>query len=121
MRTVALSRHRGMQKLGPYRLLYGCLISWPYPPHTTVSVLKVVDVILVATEYKFKHLLASEVYGLLYVAFNVSFFCLAPQDQRVLYSILDWGKNAGAAAGTSIFLMVVFVPVSSLLFYAIFT
>lgn len=74
----------------------------------------------VATEYNFKQLWASEIYGLIYVAFNVSFFYLGPEDEKVIYDILDWGEDPGTAATFAIVILLVLVPLFGFVHYGVF-
>lgn len=55
-----------------------------------VSDSKLVDQVLVADEFKFRHIIFGQIYGTIYLAFNVGWYYLAPREERLIYAILDW-------------------------------
>lgn len=81
---------------------------------------QVLDVMLVATEFKLKQFLATEAFGFVYIAFNIAFFLLAEGDDRVIYNILDWGDSLQSAIVFTLVLLFILVPVFSVFYLGVF-
>lgn len=78
-----------------------------------------VDMLLVATEYKLRQVFACELFGIVYIIFNLLFFVFADEEDRVIYSVLDWEDPLSAilfAAG----LVVILVPGFAIVFLGIY-
>ncbi|CBJ25727.1 conserved unknown protein [Ectocarpus siliculosus] len=51
------------------------------------------DQFLVADEFKLRYILFPQAFGVIYLFFNVGWYYLAPDDDRLIYIILDWEDN----------------------------
>lgn len=63
---------------------------------------------------------ASFAFSVTYVAFNIVWFLTAPEDERVIYDVMDWGKSIGNSALTALIIIFVLVPLAGLIHYGIF-
>lgn len=75
---------------------------------------------LVATEYRLRQVCATEMFGVVYVVFNVIFFYTGPTDEKVIYDILDWGGDPGKASAFVVVILVVLVPLFGLAHFGVF-
>lgn len=64
---------------------------------------------LVAAEFRFRHVLSSWLFAVVYFAFNIIYFLAGPED-KVLYTVLDWEDNPGGAAVFAVLTMFILVP-----------
>lgn len=87
--------------------------------HGLIAFFMLVDQMLVADEFKLKHLVISQIYGVIYIVFSIFWFYMAPEEDKYLYeNILDWEMNrvqASIWAGVGIGVV---VPVAAFIHYA---
>lgn len=81
--------------------------------------LQVVDVLLVSTEFKLSHILAGEICGVIYTAVNIVYYFTAPEDERIIYDILDWGGDTGGAVLFSAITLLILIPLFGFVLYGI--
>lgn len=82
--------------------------------------LQVLDMFLVATEYKFRQFWATEILAAIYIIFNVAYFFLGTEDDTVIYSVLDWEDNLVGAVVFVVILFIAFLPLTALIFLGLF-
>eukprot|EP00752_Nemacystus_decipiens_P006381 g5753.t1 len=88
--------------------------------HAIIAVVMAIDQLLVATKFERKQMFASFAFSVTYVAFNVVWFLAAPKDERVIYSVMDWGESIGNSAATALIIIFVLVPISGAIHYWVF-
>lgn len=88
------------------------------PP--SVMARQAIDQLLVATKFERKQMVASFVFSATYVAFNIVWFLTAPKDERVIYSVMDWGDSIGNSVATSLIIVFVLVPIAGVIHYCVF-
>lgn len=81
---------------------------------------QVVDQLLVATEYRLRQISAVELYGVIYVAFNIIFYYSSSEDDRVIYDILDWGEGTATAIAYTVGILGVLLPLFAFLHLGVF-
>lgn len=59
-------------------------------------------------------------YGVAYIIFNVVWFLNSPENSRVIYNILDWGDDLGAAIIAAALILFALVPIFGLVHYGVF-
>lgn len=74
-----------------------------------------VDQVLIADEYKMRHVIFAQVYGVAYIAFNVLWFFYAPEENRLLYDIMDWKRKTLVACFYGTVCVLILAPLFSLL------
>ena len=77
--------------------------------------IQVIDQVLIADEYKMRHVVFTQIYGVAYVAFNLLWFCYAPEKDRLLYDIMDWKRKTLVACFYGVVCILVLAPLFSLL------
>lgn len=72
-----------------------------------------VDQVLIADEYKMRHVIFTQIYGVAYVTFNLLWFCYAPEKDRLLYDIMDWKRKTLLASLYGIVCILILAPLFS--------
>lgn len=54
---------------------------------------QLLDQFLVADEFKVRNIIFGQVYGVIYLTFNIVWYYVAPREDRLIYAILDWENN----------------------------
>jgi len=75
----------------------------------------VIDQVLIADEYKMRHVIITQVYGVVYILFNIGWYYLAPEKEKLLYDIMDWEKRTLVACIYGVVCIVILAPLFSLL------
>lgn len=70
---------------------------------------------LIADEYKMRHVVITQVYGVVYVLFNIAWYYLAPEKEKLLYDIMDWEKQTLVACIYGFVCIVILAPLFSFL------
>ncbi len=73
-----------------------------------------------ATKFERKQMWASFAFSVTYVVFNAIWFLTAPEEDRVIYSVMDWGESVPNSLLTSAIIIFVLVPVGGLIHYFVF-
>lgn len=82
--------------------------------------IQLVDQFLVADEYKLRNIIFGQVYGAIYIAFNVGWYYLAPREDRLIYAILDWDENPLVACIYALGCVLVLGPLFGVLHYGVY-
>lgn len=101
----------------PLRLLLGCILSLPFSsraPRSYGCPGQVIDIMLVAAEFRFRHIVSSWLFAVVYFAFNIIYFLAGPEDDKILYTVLDWEDNPGGAAVFAVLTIFILVPLLNL-------
>ncbi|CAB1102210.1 unnamed protein product [Ectocarpus sp. CCAP 1310/34] len=96
------------------------LTSTDVNAHILIAPVMAIDQLLVATKFERKQMLASFLFSIVYVAFNIVFFLTAPEDERVIYGQMDWGESVGNSAAFAAVVTFVLVPLGGLIHYCVF-
>lgn len=67
-----------------------------------------------------KQLWASELFGALYITFNIIFYFTAPEEDRLLYSILDWEEEPVGAIIYTVIILGVLIPIFAVIHLGVF-
>lgn len=67
-----------------------------------------------------KQLLAAELFGALYITFNIIFYFTAPKEDRLLYDILNWEEEPAAAVIYTVVILLVLLPMFSAIHLGVF-
>ena len=78
------------------------------------------DQFLIADEFKLRYVIFGQVYGGLYIAFNVGWYYLAPREDRLIYVILDWDKKPLVACIYALGCVLVLGPMFGVLHYGVY-
>lgn len=81
---------------------------------------QLVDQLLVASPFRVRDLWKTEVFSLTYLAFNISIYYIEPDGSKLIYSILDWGRDPGLAVAYSLVTLLVLIPFFALVHYGLF-
>lgn len=73
-----------------------------------------IDQFLVADEFKLRHVVIAQAFGVLYVLFNLIWY-YEGWEEKVLYAVLDWENKTLVACIYSIGSVVILVPLFGLL------
>lgn len=73
-----------------------------------------------ASEFRLRDAWKAEAVGTIYVIFNITYYCLAPLGEKLIYYILDWGRKPLVAVAYSALTLFVLVPVFTALHYGIY-
>lgn len=85
-----------------------------------VSYIQLVDQLLVADEFKCRNIIFGQVYGVMYLAFNVGWYYLAPREDRLIYEILDWENKPLAACIYGLGCILVLGPLFGALHFGVY-
>ncbi|CAB1103132.1 unnamed protein product [Ectocarpus sp. CCAP 1310/34] len=89
--------------------------------HGLVAFFMLVDQLLIADTYKLGHMIFTQIYGLVYLAFSVVWFYNGPEDEKYLYEdTLDWDENRLQACLSGGVAVGVLVPIAGLLHLGVF-
>eukprot|EP00903_Cladosiphon_okamuranus_P012548 g11750.t1 len=88
--------------------------------HLLITFVMAIDQLLVATKFERKQMLASIIFSSTYVAFNIVWFLAAPEDEKVIYDVMDWGESIGNSVATALIIIFILVPISGLIHYCVF-
>ncbi|CAM9103900.1 unnamed protein product [Pylaiella littoralis] len=88
--------------------------------HSFFAFIMVVDTLLVATRFRLRDLWKSVVVALAYLAFNVSHYYTAAQGDKVIYYILDWGRDPWGAVAYTALVFFILIPLFGAFHYGIF-
>ena len=81
---------------------------------------QMVDQFFVASEFRLRDAWKAETVGTLYVIFNITYYCLAPPGEKLIYDILDWGRRPWKAVGYAALTLFVLIPLFTALHYGIY-
>lgn len=62
----------------------------------------------------------TELFAVVYLTFNISYYFCAPYGQKLIYSILDWERDTLLAVTYAALTLFVLIPLFDLLHYGIF-
>lgn len=79
-----------------------------------------IDQLLVATKFERRQMWASFLFSWTYVFFNAIWFLTAPEDERVIYDLMDWGDSVGNSAVVALVIIFVLVPIAGVIHYCVF-
>lgn len=79
-----------------------------------------IDQFLVASEFRLRDAWKAELVGTVYIIFNITYYCLAPPGEKLIYYVLDWGRSPLVAVAYSALTLLVLVPGFTVLHYGIF-
>ncbi|CAM9397563.1 unnamed protein product [Ectocarpus fasciculatus] len=88
--------------------------------HAFIACIMLLDQFLVADEFKLRYILFPQVYGVIYICFNVGWYYLAPNDDRLIYIILDWEDNTLGACIYAFGAIFVGAPLFGLVHFGLF-
>ncbi|CAM9823947.1 unnamed protein product [Ectocarpus sp. 12 AP-2014] len=88
--------------------------------HAFVACIMLLDQFLVAEEFKLRDILFPQAFGVIYILFNVGWYYLAPDDDRLIYIILDWENNTLVACIYAFVAILVGAPLFGLVHLGIF-
>ncbi|CAM9541334.1 unnamed protein product [Ectocarpus sp. 12 AP-2014] len=89
--------------------------------HGLVAFFMLVDQLLIADTYKLGHMIFTQIYGLVYLAFSVFWFYKGPEDEKYLYEdTLDWDQNRLQACLSGGVAVGVLVPIAGVLHLGLF-
>lgn len=77
------------------------------------------DQLLVADEFKMRHVIISQLYGVFYILFNITWY-YEGWEQNMLYKVLDWDNKPLTACIYGAVSILVLAPLSSFLHLAIY-
>lgn len=75
---------------------------------------------LVATKFERKQMRATFAYGATYIAWNIVWFLVGTESEKVIYSPMDWGEDLGGAILFAVVILFVLVPVYGLIHYGVY-
>lgn len=79
-----------------------------------------VDQFIIAAPFRLRDIWIAEIFGLLYVGFDVVYFYEAPRGDKIIYVILDWGRNTLEALLYCLGTILVLIPFFALVHYGLF-
>lgn len=82
--------------------------------------IQLIDQLLVADEFKLRYVVFPQVFGVIYIIFNVVWYYLAPNEDRLIYSILDWSNNTLVACIYGVVCILVLAPFFALLHFGVY-
>ncbi|CAN0075030.1 unnamed protein product [Scytosiphon promiscuus] len=88
--------------------------------HILIAVVMAIDQLLVATKFERKQMVAAFLFSATYIAFNIVWFLTAPEDEKVIYGLMDWGESVGNSAGFAAGIMFILVPIAGVIHYCVF-
>ena len=77
--------------------------------------IQLVDQFLVAAEFRHRYVFFGQVYGVIYLLFNVGWYYLAPKEDRQIYVILDWENKPLVACIYGLGLLFIGAPLFAVL------
>ncbi|CAN0496371.1 unnamed protein product, partial [Ectocarpus sp. 8 AP-2014] len=88
--------------------------------HAFVACIMLLDQFLVADEFKLRYILFPQAFGVIYLFFNLGWYYLAPDDDRLIYIILDWEDNTLGACVYAFGAILVGAPLFGLVHLGLF-
>ncbi|CAM9518824.1 unnamed protein product [Laminaria digitata] len=88
--------------------------------HLFFAGIMLVDQLLVASRFRFRDLWKAELFAMAYLIFNISYYYIEPSGSKLIYYILDWGRNPGVAVAYSLGTLLVLIPLFALVHYGLF-
>lgn len=79
-----------------------------------------VDQFIIAAPYRLRDIWIVEIFGLIYVGFDIIYFYSAPRGDKIIYVILDWGRNTTEALLYCFGTILVLIPLFTLVHYGLF-
>lgn len=83
-------------------------------PHAARGVIQLIDQFLVADDFKLRHVVFSQAYGLVYVLFTILWY-YEGWEEKLLYKVLDWEIKPVVACIYSLGSILVLTPLFGLL------
>lgn len=77
--------------------------------------IQVIDQVLIADEYKMRHVVITQAYGVVYILFNIGWYYLAPEEEKLLYDIMDWENRPLVAFIYAVVCILILAPLFSFL------
>lgn len=75
---------------------------------------------LVATKFERKQMRAAFAYGATYITWNILWFLVGTESEKVIYSTIDWGENLEGAILFAVVIIFVLIPVYGLIHYGVY-
>lgn len=100
------------------RVSYSKQLTMSRPPRYVLT--QLVDQLLVASRFRFRDLWKAELFAMAYLIFNISYYYIEPYGSKLIYYILDWGRNPGLAVAYSLGTLLVLIPLFALVHYGLF-
>ena len=82
--------------------------------------IQLLDQFLIADEFKLRTIIFGQIYGAIYIAFNVGWYYLAPREERLIYFILDWDEKPLVASIYALGCVLVLGPILGVLHYGVY-
>jgi len=81
---------------------------------------QVIDQFLVASRYHLRDMWKPAAVGTMYLVFNITYYYTAPLGEKLIYYILDWGRDPWEAVAYSVLTVFVLVPLFGTFHYGVF-
>lgn len=75
---------------------------------------------LVATRFRLRDLWITEVFAVIYLAFNITWYYTAAKGTKVIYSILNWGHAPAKATIYAVVVLLVLIPLIDCFHFGVF-
>lgn len=75
---------------------------------------------LVASMFERWQMRATLAYSITYIAFNIVWFLVGTDSEKVIYKTMDWGDDIGSAILFTVIIIFVLVPVCGLVHYGVY-
>lgn len=89
-------------------------------PRLRASTIQLIDQFLIADEYKVRYVIFAQAFGVIYLVFSIGWYYIAPKEDRLLYSVLDWGNETLVACIYAVLCMLVLAPLFALLHFGVY-
>ena len=87
------------------------------------SMIMIIDIFITAVPVRWLHFFHAFIYGVIYLIFSVIYWAAGgtdPAGNPFIYPVLDWGGNPGQAAGLSVGLAVIGLPLFHTFVYGLY-
>ncbi|CAM9728108.1 unnamed protein product [Laminaria digitata] len=78
------------------------------------------DQMLVATKFERGQMRAAFAYSVAYITWNVVWYLIGPESEKVIYNPMDWGSDLQKAIVFTVVIVFVLVPVCGLIHYGVY-
>ena len=78
------------------------------------------DQLLVATKFERKQMWAVFAYSATYITWNILWYVLGPESEKVIYNPLDWGSDLDGAIVFAVVIIFVLVPICGFIHYGVY-
>lgn len=75
---------------------------------------------LVATKFERRQMRAAFAYGATYITWNIVWFLVGTESEKVIYSPMDWGEDVEGAIIFAVVIVFILVPVCGLIHYSVY-